>query len=248
MADTDALARSLPKREGVTYWALVPNLQGAERALEAGLSNLAVFTAASETFSKRNTNAGRAESLKAIAQVTRLNRRTRAYVSTCFGCPYEGAIPPSAVVETCKALLDLGVSEVSVSDTIGAGVPTQVEDVFGRLLALAPASSWAGHFHDTRGTALANVLAALNLGISAFDASAGGLGGCPFAPGASGNLATEDLTYLLQGMGIETGIDLERLALAAPPLQPLLGHSLPGKFLKAGHAPHRPPGKKRVRN
>ncbi len=236
MADSDALARALPKRGGVTYWALVPNLKGAQRALDAGLEALAVFTAASETFSQRNTGMTRSESLEAVAEVAKLGRRTRAYVSTCFACPYEGRVSPEAVAGTCQALVDLGVSEISVGDTIGAAVPTDVERVLGRLLKLAPAGTWAGHFHDTRGTALANVLAALNLGVSVFDASAGGLGGCPFAPGASGNLATEDLVYMLDGMGRDTGVDLARLIKAAPPLEPLLGHALPGKVLKA-HLP-----------
>jgi hydroxymethylglutaryl-CoA lyase len=237
MAGSDALAASLPAVPGVTYWALVPNLRGAERAVKAGLRALAVFTAVSETFSQRNANASVTESLASLAVVTafaaREGLRTRAYVSTCFGCPYEGRVAPEKVAEVSKALLDQGIGEISVGDTIGVATPNRVEEVFARLLSLAPASTWAGHFHDTRGTALANVLAALDLGVATFDASAGGLGGCPYAPGAAGNLATEDLVYLLEGMGIHTGVDLARLVRAAPPLEPVLGHPLPGKVLKA---------------
>ncbi len=237
MAGSDELARSLPAVPGVTYWALVPNLKGAERAVKAGLKALAVFTATSETFSRRNTNASVAESLASLEEVATFARREgvriRGYVSTCFACPYEGPMDPAKAAEVSRVVLDEGIPEISISDTIGVATPNQVEAVFSRLLKLAPAPVWAGHFHDTRGTALANVLAALDLGIATFDASAGGLGGCPYAPGAAGNLATEDLVYLLEGMGIGSGVDLARLALAAPPLEPVLGHPLPGKVLKA---------------
>ena len=221
MADTEALVAGLPA--GPTWWGLVPNLKGAERAAKAGLKAVAVFTAASETFNRKNINASIAESLASNREVAefskRENLRTRAYVSTCFGCPYEGKVPAARVVEVSRALLDLGFPEISIGDTIGVGVPAQVEEVFGTLLKLGPASAFAGHFHDTRGTALANVLAAMELGISSFDASAGGLGGCPFAPGAPGNLATEALVRRLQALGVETGVDAGLVAEAAKTLR-----------------------------
>ncbi len=235
MAGSDELARSLPPAPGVTYWALVPNLKGAERAAAAGMKALAVFSAASETFSLKNANVSIADSLAGLKDVAAFSRKEglklRAYVSTCFVCPYEGPVAPAKVTEVAKALLDLGgpEMEISIGDTLGAATPDQMAGVFGPLLKLAPASTWAGHFHDTRRTALANVLAAMDLGISVFDASAGGLGGCPFAPGAAGNLATEALVARLDALGVDTDVDLNTLALAAPPLEPLLGHPLPGR-------------------
>ncbi len=233
MAGSDELARSLPEVPGVTYWGLAPNLKGAERAAASGMRALAVFTAASETFSVRNANTSIAESLAGLRDVAgfaqREKMKLRAYVSTCFICPYEGVIAPAKVAEVSQALLEMGVSEISIGDTLGAAVPEQMEAVFGTLLKLAPASAWAGHFHDTRGRALDNVLASMELGIGIFDASAGGLGGCPFAPGAAGNLATERLVERLDALGVETGVDLKTLSLAAPPLEALLGHPLPGR-------------------
>ena len=230
MAGSDDLARALPPAPDVTFWALVPNLKGAERAAAAGLKALAVFTAASETFSLKNANVSIAESLASLKPVADFARnggmKLRAYVSTCFVCPYEGKVPPAKAAEVAKALLGMGIGEISIGDTIGSATPTQVEEVFRLLLPLAPGTTWAGHFHDTHGKALANVKAALDLGISIFDSSAGGLGGCPFAPGAAGNLATESLAAFLNGRSIETGVDLDRLRLAAPPLEPLLGHPL----------------------
>lgn len=221
MADTEALCAGLPA--GPTWWGLVPNLKGAERAAKAGLKAVAVFTAASETFNARNIQMSITESLEAIRKVAgfagREGLRTRAYVSTCFGCPYEGTVAPAKVAEVTQALLDLGIPEISVGDTIGVGVPAQVEEVFSLLLRGAPASAFAGHFHDTRGTALENVLAAMALGVSTFDASAGGLGGCPYAPGAPGNLATEALVDRLGSMGVETGVDPALLRKAAAGIQ-----------------------------
>jgi isopropylmalate/homocitrate/citramalate synthase len=157
----------------------------------------------------------------------------RGYVSTAFGCPYEGDVAPEKVLEVCARLLDLGCYEVSVGDTIGVGTPMQVQGVIGMLLQVIPPKRLAMHFHDTRGTALANTLAALEMGIATFDASAGGLGGCPYAPGASGNLATEDLVYMLDGMAIESGVDLNRLVAASSIVAPYLDHPLPGKYLQA---------------
>ena len=159
--------------------------------------------------------------------------RVRGYVSTAFGCPYEGDVPPEKVLEVSARLLDLGCYEVSVGDTIGVGTPMQVQGVIGTLLQVIPASKLAMHFHDTRGTALANSLAALEMGISTFDASSGGLGGCPYAPGASGNMATEDLVYMLDHMAIETGVDLNRLVAASSIIAPYLDHPLPGRYVQA---------------
>jgi isopropylmalate/homocitrate/citramalate synthase len=159
--------------------------------------------------------------------------RVRGYVSTGFGCPYEGDVPPEKVLEVAARLLDLGCFEVSVGDTIGVATPMQVQGVVGVLLQVIPSSKLAMHFHDTRGTALANTLAALEMGIPTFDASAGGLGGCPYAPGASGNLATEDLVYMLNGLGIESGVDLDRLVAASALIAPWLDHPLPGKYAQA---------------
>ena len=189
MADTAEVYRNIPKDPGVEYPVLVPNMKGLERAIEAGVKSIAIFTAASETFNKRNINMSIDESFENYAPVAARARaegmRVRGYVSTAFGCPYEGDVAPEKVLEVCARLLDLGCYEVSVGDTIGVGTPMQVQGVIGMLLQVIPASKLAMHFHDTRGTALANTLAALEMGIATFDASSGGLGGCPYAPGAS---------------------------------------------------------------
>ena len=237
MADTAEVYRNVPKDPGVEYPVLVPNAKGLERALEAGVTSIAIFTAASETFNKRNINMSIDESFENYAPVAARARehgmRVRGYVSTAFGCPYEGEVAPEKVLEVSARLLDLGCYEVSVGDTIGVGTPMQVQGVVGMLLQVIPAKRLAMHFHDTRGTALANTLAALEMGISTFDASAGGLGGCPYAPGASGNLATEDLVYMLDGMAIESGVDLHRLVAASSMIAPYLDHPLPGRYLQA---------------
>jgi len=237
MADTDEVYRNIPKDPGVEYPVLVPNEKGLDRALDAGVTSIAIFTAASETFNKRNINMSIDESFANYAPVAARARehglRVRGYVSTAFGCPYEGDVAPEKVLEVSARLLDLGCYEVSVGDTIGVGTPMQVQGVAGMLLQVIPAKRLAMHFHDTRGTALANVLAALEMGIATFDASAGGLGGCPYAPGASGNLATEDLVYMLDGMAIESGVDLNRLVAASSIIAPYLDHPLPGKYLQA---------------
>src|SRR5437764_11422300 len=184
-------------------------MKGLDSAIEAMVKSIAIFTAASETFNKRNINMSIDESLANYAPVAARARaegmRVRGYVSTAFGCPYEGDVPAEKVLEVCVRLLDIGCYEVSVGDTIGVGTPMQVQGVIGMLLQVIPASKLAMHFHDTRGTALANTLAALEMGIATFDASSGGLGGCPYAPGASGNMATEDLVYMLHAIPIETG-------------------------------------------
>lgn len=237
MADTAEVYRSIPKDPGVDYPVLVPNMKGLERAIEAGVKSIAIFTAASESFNKRNINMSIDESFDNFSAVVpralQEGMRVRGYVSTAFGCPYEGEVPPEKVLEVCARLLDVGCYEVSVGDTIGVGTPMQVQGVIGMLLQVIPATRLAMHFHDTRGTALANTLAALEMGIGTFDASSGGLGGCPYAPGASGNMATEDLVYMLDNMAIETGVDLNRLVAASKIIAPYLDHPLPGRYLQA---------------
>ena len=237
MADTAEVYREIPKDPGVEYPVLVPNMKGLERAIDAGVKSIAIFTAASDTFNQRNINMTIDESFENYAPVALRAReeqmRIRGYVSTAFGCPYEGDVPPEKVLEVTARLLDLGCYEVSVGDTIGVGTPMQVQGVIGILLQVIPARKLAMHFHDTRGTALANTLAALEMGIATFDASSGGLGGCPYAPGASGNLATEDLIYMLDRMAIETGVSLERLVAASSIVGPYLDHPLPGRYLQA---------------
>jgi hydroxymethylglutaryl-CoA lyase len=237
MADTAEVYRLIPKDPGVDYPVLVPNLRGLERALESGVRSISIFTAASETFNKRNINMSIDESFQNFAPLVARARaeelRIRGYVSCSFGCPYEGEVAPEKVLEVVARLLDLGCYEVSVGDTIGVGTPMQTQGLVGLLLQVVVPRQLAMHFHDTRGTALANTLAALEMGISTYDASAGGLGGCPYAPGASGNLATEDLVYLLDGMAIESGVDLGRLVAASSIIAPYLDHPLPGKALQA---------------
>lgn len=237
MADTADVYRDIPKDPGVDYPVLVPNLKGLERAMEAGVRSISIFTAASDTFNKRNINMTIDESFMNFAPVMDRaraeNLRVRGYVSCALGCPYEGEVPPERVLEVAARLLDIGCYEVSIGDTIGVGTPLQVQGLVGLLLQVIPPSKLAMHFHDTRGTALANTLAALEMGIATYDASAGGLGGCPYAPGASGNLATEDLVYLLNGLGIPSGVDLERLVAASMVIAPHLDHPLPGKYLQA---------------
>ena len=237
MADTEQVYARLRRRAGVRYPALVPNERGLEAALASGVEEIAVFTAASESFNAKNIQASIAESLRRFQPVVRRARdaglRVRGYISTCFGCPYEGHVPPQRVRDVTRGLFGLGVQEVSLGDTIGVAVPTQVEAVLGVVLADFPVQSVALHFHDTRGTALANVTQALRHGVRIFDASAGGLGGCPYAPGATGNVATEDVVYLLHGMGMETGVDLERLVEASLLVESHLGVPLPSRVLRA---------------
>lgn len=237
MADTAEVYRDIPKDPGIEYPVLVPNMKGLDRAIEAGVKSIAIFTAASETFNQRNINMTIDESFETLAAVVPRalseGMRVRGYVSTSFGCPYEGEVAPEKVLEVCARLLDLGCYEVSAGDTIGVATPMQVQGVIGMLLQVIPARRLAMHFHDTRGTALANSLAALEMGIATFDTSSGGLGGCPYAPGASGNMATEDLVYMLDHMAIETGVSLDSLVAASRIIAPFLDHPLPGKYLQA---------------
>jgi len=237
MADAAEVFAGIAKVPDIRYTALVPNLTGLDRALEAGLREVAIFAAASETFSRKNINQSIGDSLVEYARVCdsalAAGVRVRAYVSTAFGCPYEGAVPPAAVADVAASLVDMGAFEVAVSDTIGVAHPGQIPVVLEAVLERVPLDRIALHFHDTRGTALANVLTALSLGVTTFDASAGGLGGCPYAPGAAGNLATDDLIYLLDGLGIDTGVSLSNLSEASAFIAERLDHPLPSRYAQA---------------
>ena len=241
LADADALMQTLggDQEDGVRYPVLVPNERGLERAIAAGANALAVFTSASDAFTQKNIGMTIDESLAAFAPVlrraTEMGWWRRAYVSTAFGCPFTGRVEVSKVVDVALRLDDLGVDEICIGDTIGVGVPAQVHDITAALLeAGLPLERIAYHFHDTRGTALANVVAGLEDGISCFDASTGGTGGCPYAPGAAGNLATEDLVYLLDGMGIAHGVDLAKVIAAARFIAGALNRPLASKVGQAG--------------
>ena len=247
MAGAGVVMSRIERRRGVRYPALVPNLQGLADAIDAGVREVAIFAAASETFSRRNINAGIEESLGRYAEVARRAHeagvRVRAYLSTAFGCPFEGPVSVPQVVEVARRLGDMDVFEIAISDTIGVAHPGQVWDLLAGLTAHFRIEALALHFHDTRGTALANVLAGLQAGVTTFDSSAGGLGGCPYAPGAAGNLATEDLIYMLDGMGIETGVDLDGVIAASHFIEPHLGHPLPSRYLQAISAKARRAGR-----
>ena len=240
MADAAEVFAGIRRRPGVRYTALVPNAQGLSRAREARVDEVAVFPAASETFSKRNINQTVEEAMAAATRICDEARaaglRVRAYLSTSFGCPFEGAVAPARVAELTARLIESGAYEVALSDTIGIAHPRQVSDVLNEVTRRVPAANLALHFHDTRGTALVNVYAGLEAGVSTFDASAGGLGGCPYAPGATGNLATEDLVYLLDGLGIATGARLEAIAEASRAIEPHVGHPLPSRVFRAMQA------------
>ena len=237
MADAAEVFAGIARRSGTRYTALVPNLAGLQRAIAARVDEIAVFAAASESFSRRNINQSIAESLETYRAVCAAAKDAglpvRAYVSTAFGCPFEGAVAPSAVAGVSAALMEMGAYEVAVSDTIGIAHPGQVAPVVAAVAARVPLDRVALHFHDTRGTALANVLTALDLGVTTFDASAGGLGGCPYAPGATGNLATEDLLYMLDGLGIDTGVSLDGVLAASRAIEEKLGHPLASRYAAA---------------
>jgi hydroxymethylglutaryl-CoA lyase len=227
----------LKRRSGVSYAALAPNVQGLERALACGIDELGLFTAASETFSQHNTRCTIDESLERAAAIAAPARaagvRLRGYVSCVLGCPYEGATEPAKVAELAAALFDLGCYEVSLGDTIGVGTPGKAHALLARVRQAVPSAPLALHFHDTYGQALANILACLDLGIASVDSSVAGLGGCPYAPGASGNVASEDVVYMLHGLGIETGVDLDALCAAGAYISEALGRP---SASKAGRA------------
>lgn len=236
LRDAIDVAKGINREKGVTYAALVPNQRGLENALEGGIDEACVFMSASETHNRKNINKSTSESLHILKQVNndaqKANLTTRAYLSTVFGCPYEKDVPIEQVIRLSEALFEFGISELSLGDTIGAANPTQVETVLEALLARFPANQIALHFHDTRGTALANMVTALQMGITVFDGSAGGLGGCPYAPGSSGNAATEDIVYMLEQMDIKTNVKLEKLLSAAKWIEEKMGKPLPSRNLQ----------------
>jgi hydroxymethylglutaryl-CoA lyase len=216
MADAPDIMAQITRKPGVTYPVLAPNMKGLEAAIAAGATEVAVFGAASESFSQKNINCSIAESLDRFRPVADAAREAglsvRGYVSCVLGCPYEGDIAPQKVAEVAKALYDMGCYEISLGDTIGTGTPAKAQAMIAEVTKHVPTEKLAAHFHDTYGQALANLLAVLQMGVGVIDSSVAGLGGCPYAKGASGNVATEDVVYMLNGLGIETGIDLEKLA------------------------------------
>jgi isopropylmalate/homocitrate/citramalate synthase len=242
LSDADELMATIERKDGIRYPVLVPNMRGLERAERAGADAIAVFTAATDGFTRHNIGMTVAESLDAfrpvVAAALQRGWWTRGYVSTAFGCPYAGRVTPEEAVAVAARLIDIGVDEVCFGDTIGVGVPSQVADVLGAAAEAGIATERiALHLHDTRGTALANVVAGLHEGVTCFDSSTGGTGGCPYAPGAAGNLATEDLVYLLEGMGHRTGVDLGRVLTAARFISGVLGRPLATKVGQAGGWP-----------
>ncbi len=215
MADAAKVMAGMKRRDGVSYPVLTPNMQGLQAALAAGAKEVAVFGAASETFSQKNINCSIAESLERfrpmVAAAKEADVKVRGYVSCVLGCPYQGEIAATAVAEVAHALFDMGCYEISLGDTIGSGTPEKTKVMIEAVARRVPLKKIAGHFHDTWGMAIANIYAALQLGVSAFDSSVAGLGGCPYAAGASGNVATEDLVWLLKGLGLDSGVDLIKL-------------------------------------
>jgi hydroxymethylglutaryl-CoA lyase len=242
LADHHEVARKVRRSPGVQFSALVPNLRGLDGASRAGMEEVAVFMAASDTHNRKNINKSTDAALETyravVAEARNRGMNVRGYLSCVYGCPYEGAIALDSVIRVATALLEMGVYELSLGDTIGVGTPRQIEYILRGLFAHGIGiDKLAVHFHDTRGTALANITVALQLGIRTIDSAVGGLGGCPYAPGASGNVATEDVVYMLHGMGIETGVDLDRLVSLSARLGGQLARELPSKYLKAhlGH-------------
>jgi hydroxymethylglutaryl-CoA lyase len=237
LADAADVARRITRRPGVVYSALVPNRQGLDAAITAGMREVAVFMSASETHNKKNVNKTIAATLEAFRETVppalAAGLKVRAYVSTVYGCPYEGAVDPQKAVDLCRQLRALGCYQISLGDTIGVANPRQVRDVLSRVFAEVPVGDVAVHFHDTRGTALANILVAVEMGVTTVDSALGGLGGCPYAPGASGNVATEDVIYMLEGMGVRTGVDMDKLVAASQLASTLVGHEMPSKFYRA---------------
>ena len=237
MADTAEVARRIRRVDGVRYWALVPNARGLEFAVQANLTHIAVFLSSSETHNRKNINRSIAESLATVTEVTRTalgeGLTVRGYISTVFGCPYEGEVDFGRVLDIGAALLDAGVVQISLGDTTGMGIPPQVREGCARAVETFGTERVALHLHDTRGLGLVNAAQALEVGVTTFDSSVGGMGGCPYAPGASGNVATEDLVQMLHAMGISTGVDLEALVDAAAFIEEKLKKRLPGRYLRA---------------
>ena len=237
MAETEEVLAGLRKQGETQYAALVPNMVGFQKALSAGADEVSIVLAVSNTHNQKNINAATEDALqryRAVVDAASENKIPfRAYVSCAFGCPYEGRVQTSQVVEVAKKLHDLGAYELSIGDTIGVGNPSQTKELVNALKQEIPIDAIAMHLHDTRGTALANILAAYEEGVTAFDSAAGGLGGCPYAPGASGNVATEDVVYMFEAMGVKTGVDLDLLVSASEKIQTLLGRKLPSKAYQA---------------
>lgn len=237
LADAESVIDGMLRLPGVVYTALVPNLRGCERALATSIDEINLVMSASESHNLANLRMTCDESLVQLASSARRAQnavKISASISTAFGCPFEGPIAVGRVMELVGRLAEMGIDQVALCDTTGVANPTQVEYLFAKLRSCWPSSEFTAHFHNTRGMGLANVLAALRVGITRFDASLGGLGGCPFAPGATGNICTEDLVHMLQAMGLETGVDLNRLLLIAADLANLIGHDIPGQVVKAG--------------
>lgn len=237
LADAQEVFRGIRRKPGIVYSALIPNLKGYERATEVGIDEAVIFMSSSETHNRKNINKSIDETLPVLREVAEQaladGKTVRAYVSTVFGCPYEGPVDPRRVMEIVRELLDMGVREISLGDTVGLANPQQVTRIVEQVAEQFDLDRFALHFHDTRGTALANVLAGLLAGITTFDSSLGGLGGCPYAPGATGNVATEDMVYMLEEMGVGTGVDLNRLVEASRFMQGVLGRELPSRYLKS---------------
>lgn len=243
LADAAEVFTRIRKAPGVRYPVLTPNMKGYERAKAAGADAIAVFTAASEEFTKRNINMTIDESLETFRDVVRAAKQSgmwvRGYVSTAFGSPFGDVVMPQMTAAVSVKLMEMGCDDLSIGDTIGVGVPSQVDELVPLLRAKIPLEKIAFHFHDTRGTALANVYAALLNGITQFDSSSGGLGGCPYAPGATGNVGTEDVLYLLHSMGVETGVDLVKVRAASRYIAGILDHALTSKAFQAMEASDR---------
>ncbi|WP_338472251.1 hydroxymethylglutaryl-CoA lyase [Niallia sp. XMNu-256] len=237
LKDAEVVAKGIERVSGVTYSALVPNLNGLEKAIETNIDEIALFISASETHNRKNLNKSIEDTLPLIEEVAKetiSNGKTiRGYISTVFGCPYEGKVAMDKIIRIADTLFEMGIRELSIGDTVGIATPLQVEEVLDALLRRFPAEKVAMHFHDTRGMAIANVLKSLEMGITKFDSSLGGLGGCPYAPGASGNLATDDLLYLLEGMGIKTSVDYDKMIEAAKYIQDKLKKSLSSHTIQA---------------
>jgi len=241
MADAEALLAALPEVAGVTYIGLVLNRKGFERARIAGCHEVGMAVIASDTFNRRNQGVSTQESIAAWLEIADAAHaagiKPQVTISAAFGCPFEGEIEPARVIDIARRCAEAQPIEIAIADTIGVGVPSQVTDLFGRLRDALPGMPLRGHFHNTRNTGIANAYAAVMAGAGALDASVGGIGGCPFAPAATGNIASEDLVYLLERMGVETGISIAALIETATWLQDRIGHPLPGMLMKAGEFP-----------
>lgn len=235
LSDAHEVGSKIKRRPHIKYSALIPNMKGLDLALEAGIDGASVFMSASETHNKKNINKSISDTYPVLGEVIkeakRAGKHVTGYVSTVFDCPYEGKISPEEVLRVCETLLDYGVDDLSLGDTIGTAVPSQVDELLEPILTRVPGEHIIMHYHDTRGMAIANIMESMELGITRFDSSIGGLGGCPYAPGAAGNVATNDVLYLMHGLGIETGIDEQKLQEAALYIQNKLGKTLPSKSL-----------------